>query len=537
MKITYMPDPAITIAGVSTLAEQQTQTTSLQLIDDLPRDEGSAYLSGDTGLVPLFRKKATDTYQIATVHDVTGAMALDVAIVDGSGNQITSFGGGTQYTEGDTDSTITGTAIMWETSLDTLWTVRTDRGLPVTLRNGSGTLLGTASVPVQVQIGDGTDQATVSNLGTTKALDVAVMDGSGIQITTFPVSHATLSSLGGTVTAQGEIPGAGAAGIVALCALNSSSAFDHLHLDASGYLQVNVANTPSVTADTELPAAGALAENMSNPTTPLIGSCLMGFDGSTWDRVRSSASQSLHIALVESSATVAVSSATLATEATLASIDADTGNIATAVQLIDDVIATDDGAYSAAGKVAMIGAWYNSTPDTVNSGDAGALQMTEARGLHTHIVTTGGASLLNQTTMSASLPVTTASDQKWAKHATTAVATHSAVTLTSTTEQTSSAVDIDMPRVCVYLSIAKNGSPTRFQLYMQWSDDNSTFYKMDIGPYAIWEYGATEVSGTYTRCFHVPACGRYIKTSIQASGTADGSNYFTVTCKVLGVNP
>lgn len=40
----------------------------------------------------------------------------------------------------------------------------------------------------------------------------------------------------------------------------------------------------AVTADSELPAAAALANNTSNPTTPLIGSCLMVFDGTTWDR-------------------------------------------------------------------------------------------------------------------------------------------------------------------------------------------------------------------------------------------------------------
>lgn len=45
---------------------------------------------------------------------------LDVAIVDGSGNQITSFGGGTQYTEGDTDASITGTALMLEGAANAL---------------------------------------------------------------------------------------------------------------------------------------------------------------------------------------------------------------------------------------------------------------------------------------------------------------------------------------------------------------------------------------------------------------------------------
>jgi hypothetical protein len=46
--------------------------------------------------------------------------------------------------------------------------------------------------------------------------------------------------------------------------------------------------TPGTTnlVDTELPAAGALADGASNPTTPMIGANLMGWNGATWDRVR-----------------------------------------------------------------------------------------------------------------------------------------------------------------------------------------------------------------------------------------------------------
>jgi fibronectin-binding autotransporter adhesin len=39
-----------------------------------------------------------------------------------------------------------------------------------------------------------------------------------------------------------------------------------------------------------------------------------------------------------------------------------------------------------------VGAVYNATPDTVTDGDAGALQMTTARGLHVHLVDAAGAS-------------------------------------------------------------------------------------------------------------------------------------------------
>lgn len=56
----------------------------------------------------------------ADVVDLTTRDALAVAIVDGNGDQITSFGGGVQYTEGDTDATITGTAVLMEAGSNTL---------------------------------------------------------------------------------------------------------------------------------------------------------------------------------------------------------------------------------------------------------------------------------------------------------------------------------------------------------------------------------------------------------------------------------
>lgn len=55
-----------------------------------------------------------------------------VAITDTSGNVIETFGsgGGTQYTEGDTDTTITGTAPMWEDTGNTLRAVSEAFPLP-----------------------------------------------------------------------------------------------------------------------------------------------------------------------------------------------------------------------------------------------------------------------------------------------------------------------------------------------------------------------------------------------------------------------
>lgn len=45
-----------------------------------------------------------------------------VSVVQSDGTPVNSFGGGTQYTEGDTDTTITGTAVLLEAASNTLAT-------------------------------------------------------------------------------------------------------------------------------------------------------------------------------------------------------------------------------------------------------------------------------------------------------------------------------------------------------------------------------------------------------------------------------
>ena len=59
----------------------------------------------------------------------------------------------------------------------------------------------------------------------------------------------------------------------------------------------------------------------------------------------------------------------------------------TALQLIDDIVITDDAAFTpATSKVAMVGAEFDdTTPDSVNEGDAGALRMSANRNLYNTI--------------------------------------------------------------------------------------------------------------------------------------------------------
>jgi len=62
-------------------------------------------------------------------------------------------------------------------------------------------------------------------------------------------------------------------------------------VDASGRLSVNLtASSATVTVDTELPAAAALSDTTGNPTTSMIGAAGMLWDGSTnWIRAKSAA--------------------------------------------------------------------------------------------------------------------------------------------------------------------------------------------------------------------------------------------------------
>jgi len=115
----------------------------------------------DTIATTLFAETGVGTLaQRVTGSAVGSAIALHVALVDGAGSQITSFGGGTQYTEGDTDATITGTALMWEDAANTLVVASATKPLPVS-----------ASIDTTGLATDATDTNTGTIAGDTTSID------------------------------------------------------------------------------------------------------------------------------------------------------------------------------------------------------------------------------------------------------------------------------------------------------------------------------------------------------------------------------
>ena len=175
----------------------------------------------------------------ATLRDTGTSDAQNVAIVDASGNQITSFGGGTQYAE--------DTASADAEQLTMAGVVRQDTPAGTTSLDGDRTELKSDSVGRLWVNGSGVTQP-VSGTVTADAGTGTFIIGDGAGALNTIVDSGSLTCNAGTN-------------------LNTST----LALDA--------------TLTGRLPAGSTPADNESNAVTiTRIGSFLWCFDGTTWDR-------------------------------------------------------------------------------------------------------------------------------------------------------------------------------------------------------------------------------------------------------------
>ncbi len=201
--------------------------------------------------------------------------ALRMMVVNSSGTQIDSFGGGVEYTEGAADSSITGKAIMWEDTSDTLRVVSASKPLPVEIIASSAggtamvddaafTFATTSFTPAggvynssrdSVDSGDGGAFAMTPKRGqyvvletpngdsmaieSINALQVAIVDGAGAQITTFG---------GGFQYAEDSAHVSGDSGNMALAVRRDANTslvgtdgdYAPLQVDATGSLKVSI---------------------------------------------------------------------------------------------------------------------------------------------------------------------------------------------------------------------------------------------------------------------------------------------------------
>ena len=186
--------------------------------------------------------------------------------------------------------------------------------IPVTDNAGSLTVDGTVSVsgtvtvdselPAAAALADNTANPTVPGVGAFGML----WDGATWDRAAGTSADGALVNLGanndvtvtGTVTIDSELPAAAALadntanptvpGVGAFGLVWDGATWDRAPGTSADGTLVNlganndVTVTGTVTVDTEMPAAAALADNASNPTAPAVGAFGMVWDGATWDR-------------------------------------------------------------------------------------------------------------------------------------------------------------------------------------------------------------------------------------------------------------
>jgi hypothetical protein len=206
-------------------------------------------------------------------------------------NPVGAGGGGAtpSYTEGATDSTIDGVAMLWEDTGDTLRSVSAAKPLPVNIVAGSssGTQYTEGAVDATIDgiafMWEDTSD-TLRAVSAAKPLPVAQQGSVAVTGTFWQATQPVSGPLTDTQLRASAVP-------VSLAAVPSHA--------------VTNAGTFATQADTELPTAAALADAAGNPTTPTVGAANLLFNGTTWDRSRGDTANGLDVDVTRLPALVA----------------------------------------------------------------------------------------------------------------------------------------------------------------------------------------------------------------------------------------
>ena len=221
----------------------------------------------DTKLAGTAKVKIWDGTNVADIFSLTNSNAVSVAIVDATGDQVTSFGGGVQYQEADVDTSITGTAILWEDSGDTLRAVSAAKPLPVSaaslpLPTGASTesTLSAMSGKLPASLGQKTAANSMSVVLASDQGSVAVT-GTFWQATQ-PISASSLPLPTGAATAAKQ-PALGVAGTASsdVITVQGIASMTALKVDGSAVTQ------PISASSLPLPTGAATESTLSTIST------------------------------------------------------------------------------------------------------------------------------------------------------------------------------------------------------------------------------------------------------------------------------
>lgn len=280
-----------------------------------------------TGDNTVGRVKITDGTDVADVFDLANSNPLTVAIVDGSGSQITSFGGSGGTAEVD----------------DSAFTAATDSGTPI---------MGFVTA-------DSVDSGDVGVLGmlANRQLKVTLFDSSGVE----------LSVGGGTQYTEDAAAAANPVGNAIIVVRDddrggslTSADGDNIALRGTDAGEVYVKHVDEISINdggNVITVDGTVAATLSEPISVDDNGGSLTVDGT----VAATQSGAWNIADISGTVSLPTGASTAAKQDTiighvdgieglLTTIDGDTGNIVTSVQLLDDTVFAEDVAAQAADK-------------------------------------------------------------------------------------------------------------------------------------------------------------------------------------------
>ena len=346
-------------------------------------DEDTAHVSGDkvtmAGVVQQSADSALSTDGDRSLLQVDSSGYLKVNVKAGAA-------GGTQYTEGDTDASITGTAMMMEGAGNALVAApgTTADGLLVNLGpNNDVTVTGTVAVTQsgtwdEVGINDSGNSITVDDGGSSLTVDGTITEtNSGSILTSVQLIDDTVTTLGTDTYTEATSKGLTIGAVrrdADTTLVNTTNEFGPLQMDANGRLKVEVFDGgDSHTVD------GTVAATQS-------GTWILGANSGVdiGDVTINNASGASAVNIQDGGNSITVDGTVAVTGvSTLTEQQTQT----TALQLIDDIVYTDDTSTHSTGtsKGALIMGAATPTDTAVNANDIGAIGMTNNRAMYVSV--------------------------------------------------------------------------------------------------------------------------------------------------------
>ena len=166
---------------------------------------------------------------------------------------------------------------------------RTDGDFDTLNMNATGAL----HVSIQENAASGTSSSKVQ--GT--AADGAAAVGNPVQVAgkddSGNIQAVRMATTGEVAVIGAQTDGGAVAGNPVLMGGQDGTNTQSVKTDSTGSVQVDVESMPADA--TELPAAAALSDALANPTTPLIGSASLAWDGTQWLRSKGDATSGLYV--------------------------------------------------------------------------------------------------------------------------------------------------------------------------------------------------------------------------------------------------